>query len=169
VTVTIRTATPGDAAALTAIDRATWSVAVSPAPLPEPDAPFFGPRMTPADTLVAVVAGSAVGYVGFCHPTPLAASRHVIAVHGLAVAPGSQGRGIGRRLLDALTDEAVARGVRRITLRVLSPNAGARALYESCGFVTEGVLRGEFLLGGDLVDDVQMAREVGPTGSSAGS
>jgi RimJ/RimL family protein N-acetyltransferase len=41
---------------------------------------------------------------------------------------------------------------------VLGPNAAARALYESCGFTVEGVLREEFLLDGQYVDDVLMAR-----------
>lgn len=44
-----------------------------------------------------------------------------------------------------------------MTLRVLGPNQSARALYESCGFVLEGVLRGEFVLEGCEVDDELMA------------
>jgi hypothetical protein len=45
----------------------------------------------------------------------------------------------------------------KVTLRVLGHNVGARRLYERCGFVPEGVLRGEFLLEGRYVDDVLMA------------
>ena len=37
-------------------------------------------------------------------------------------------------------------------------NDRARRLYESCGFQIEGVLRDEFHLGGQYVDDVLMAR-----------
>jgi len=40
---------------------------------------------------------------------------------------------------------------------VLGHNVGARRLYERCGFVPEGVLRGEFLLEGRYVDDVLVA------------
>lgn len=43
-------------------------------------------------------------------------------------------------------------------LRVLSGNTVARALYERCGFVVEGVLVGEFVVAGQLMDDVLMAR-----------
>ena len=56
--------------------------------------------------------------------------------------------------------EAASRGARRLTLRVLGPNAVARGLYEACGFTVEGVLREEFLLDGRYVDDVLMALEL---------
>jgi len=41
---------------------------------------------------------------------------------------------------------------------VLGPNAAARRLYDSCGFVVEGVLRSEFHVDGEDIDDVLMAR-----------
>ncbi|NUR65391.1 MAG: GNAT family N-acetyltransferase, partial [Streptomyces sp.] len=50
------------------------------------------------------------------------------------------------------------RGARRLTLRVLGHNTPARRLYESEGFVVEGVLPEEFLLDGEYVDDVFMGR-----------
>ena len=40
---------------------------------------------------------------------------------------------------------------------MFSPNERARRLYESAGFVVEGVLREEFFLEGRYVDDVLMA------------
>jgi RimJ/RimL family protein N-acetyltransferase len=45
-------------------------------------------------------------------------------------------------------------------LRVLSANTRARALDESCGFETEGVLPELFLLEGQYVDDVIMALDL---------
>ena len=98
------------------------------------------------------------GYISLGHPTRLHASDHVLQVTGLAVDPGVQGRGAGRALLEAGAAEARRRGARRLTLRVLGPNLAARRLYEACGFVVEGVLRGEFHLDGQDVDDVLMAR-----------
>ena len=62
--------------------------------------------------------------------------------------------------MDAAVDAATARGARKLTLRVLASNAIARALYESCGFEVEGILREEFLLEGRYVDDVLMARHL---------
>ena len=58
-------------------------------------------------------------------------------------------------------DEARSRGGRKLSLRVLSTNPTAIGLYESEGFVVEGVLRGEFVLEGREVDDVLMARWLG--------
>jgi len=140
------------------IDRATWSTLTSPSPPPADGAPFFGTRTMPADVLVAEFAGTVAGYIAIRPPTELEASRHVRHVNGLAVDPALQGRGVGRALLEAAAAEAARRGARRLTLRVLAPNTRARRLYESCGFVVEGVLRGEFHVDGRDVDDVLMAR-----------
>ncbi len=158
--VAIRAAGPGDEARLAAIDEATWSPDVTPAPFAGREG-FFRPGVEPADTLVAVTEGEVAGYVLLGHPTPLPASAHVQMVRGLAVDPACRGRGVGTALVEAAIAEAKARGARKLSLRVLGPNTVARRLYESCGFVTEGVLRGEFVLDGREVDDVLMARRLG--------
>jgi ribosomal protein S18 acetylase RimI-like enzyme len=145
---------------LRALDRATWSPSVTPGPLS--DAPF-----DTEGVIVAEVEGEVAGYVALGHPTGLASNRHVLSVRGLAVAPGFQGRGLGRALLRAAVEEARRRGARRLTLRVLGSNSAARALYESSGFTVEGVQRGEFLLDGDYVDDVLMAMSLDRADSEA--
>ncbi|PNG16527.1 GNAT family N-acetyltransferase [Streptomyces cahuitamycinicus] len=155
----IRTARPEDDGELALLDRLTWSHrhAVTPEPQP-PYAPFFSERHTPEDCLVAELGGPLAGYVRLGFPTPLDANRHVRQIQGLAVAEDARGLGVGRALVRAAVDEARRRGARRITLRVLGHNTPARALYEAEGFVVEGVLREEFLLGGAYVDDVFMGR-----------
>ncbi|MFF4395910.1 GNAT family N-acetyltransferase [Streptomyces sp. NPDC001480] len=155
----IRTARPEDDEALTRIDVATWSHlhAVQPEPKP-PYRPFFSERHAVEDTLVAESDGRAVGYVRIGFPTPLDCNAHVRQIQGLAVADEARGRGVGRALIRAAVAEARRRGARRITLRVLGHNTPARGLYESEGFVVEGVLPEEFLLGGEYVDDVFMGR-----------
>lgn len=60
----------------------------------------------------------------------------------------------------AAIEEACRRGGRKLTLRVLAPNAPARHLYESIGFRVEGVLHDEFLLNGVYISDVMMARDL---------
>jgi len=153
----IRTAVLDDDQALTAIDDATWSSQVSPAPAPEGDHRFFQGRTVVDDVLVAELDGRVAGYVAVRQGLPIPSHDHVLEVAGLAVDPGSQGRGVGQTLVDASLDEARRRGARKLTLRVLGHNQAARRLYERCGFLVEGVLVGEFHLDGADVDDVLMA------------
>ena len=46
-----------------------------------------------------------------------------------------RGKGIGKKLVNALVKKLYARGVRRIFLEVRVSNAAAMALYLRCGFV----------------------------------
>ena len=165
--VEIRPAEPGDDSALRAIDDATWSPIVTPAPARPPGSGSYALQADLDGVLVAVAGGAVAGYVKVGRAVELESNRHVLEVKGLAVDPPQQGRGIGRALMEAAAEDARSRGARRLTLRALAPNTGARALYEACGFVEEGVLRGEFLLAGEYVDDVLMALDL--TGRPAGT
>jgi ribosomal protein S18 acetylase RimI-like enzyme len=158
--VRIRPARLDDDQALVALDHVTWSWAVAPVPQWSLDRRFFHEGTRPEDAIVATVApGDAVaGYVKLGRSLPIESNAHVLQIQGLAVSPAHQGRGIGRLLLHAAEAEARARGVRRLTLRVLGSNPGAQALYASGGFVVEGVLKDEFLLDGRYTDDVLMAK-----------
>ncbi|WP_189190494.1 GNAT family N-acetyltransferase [Streptomyces albiflavescens] len=157
----IRTATLEDEDALGRLDRDTWSPvhAVMPRPRP-PYEPFYSDRFGPRDHLVAEIDNTVVGYIRLGFPTPLASNAHVRQIQGLAVAEEARGAGVGRALLRAVQDQARRQGARRITLRVLGHNTPARKLYESEGFVVEGILPEEFLLDGEYVDDVLMGRSL---------
>ncbi|GAB2740707.1 GNAT family N-acetyltransferase [Streptomyces bullii] len=153
----IRPARLDDEEALGRLDRATWSPLHSVQPRPEPPYdPFFGERSVPGDYLVAELGGSVVGFVRLGRPTSLASNAHVRQIQGLVVAEEARGAGVGRALLRAAREEARRQGARRLTLRVLGHNTPARKLYESEGFVVEGVLPEEFLVEGAYVDDVFM-------------
>ncbi len=156
--IDVRPGRPGDDAALLAIDRVTWTADVSPAVPSESRTAFFGDGLDPADTLVAELDGVVAGYATIHNTIPLPSHAHVLEINGLAVDPAATGRGIGQALVEAMVVEARGRGARKLTLRVLGSNAGARRLYTRCGFVEEGVLLEEFLLAGRYVDDVLMAR-----------
>ena len=155
--VTIRPARLDDGDELSRIDFEAWTLLSAIAPRPDAPQRFFPEVGHVEEVLVAEVDGAVAGYIRLMHPTPFPASAHVLQVRGLAVDEALQRRGIGRALVEGALDAARERGMRRVTLRVLAPNAGARALYASCGFVVEGVLRGEFHLDGRDVDDVFMA------------
>ena len=158
--LTVRLGRSDDEAALSRIDRATWSELNAPGPWREEPLPFFNERVRPEDVLVAERDGTVVGWAKIEHPTPFPSSEHVWAITGLAVDPAAQGAGVGQALIEALADEARSRGGRRLTLRVFAPNEVARRLYERCGFEVEGVLRGEFRVGDEYVDDVFMAKRL---------
>jgi ribosomal protein S18 acetylase RimI-like enzyme len=155
----LRPARLADEEALGRLDRATWSPLHSVQPRPEPPyEPFFSERQPPRECLVAELDGAVVGYVRLGLATPLPCNAHVRMIRGIAVAEEARGRGVARALLRAAGEEARRQGARRLTLRVLGHNAPARGLYESEGFVVEGVLPEEFYLDGAYVDDVFMGR-----------
>ncbi|MGW0827617.1 N-acetyltransferase family protein [Streptomyces sp. NPDC002845] len=155
----IRHAVFDDEDALGRLDRVTWSTlhAVQPRPRP-PYEPFFTERFGPGDHLVAEVDRKLVGYVRLGYPTALACNSHIRQIQGLVVAEEVRGAGVGRALLRSVQEEARRQGARRLTLRVLGHNTPARKLYESEGFVVDGILPEEFLLDGEYVDDVLMGR-----------
>ena len=155
--VEIRPARLTDETAIKQIDLVTWTTDSSPAPPSPPDQPFFD-RNQLADVLVAEADGQVIGYAILRQGVPIPSHRDVLEINGLAVDPAHQGHGAGRRLVAACAEQARRRGARKLTLRVLGINDRARRLYESCGFQIEGVLRDEFYLGGQYVDDVLMAR-----------
>lgn len=90
---------------------------------------------------------------------PHPASPHVADL-GLMVAAGHRRRGIGRALLEQAVTWARASGVRKLELHVFPWNEPAIALYESFGFVSEGLRRGHYLRDGEDVDAILMAYEV---------
>ena len=153
----IRIATTDDEPALAALERATWSIIVSPAPAPSDDGTFFAPGREPADVLVALVDGEVVGYVLVSHGHPIPSHAHVMDLRGLAVAPEHQGRGLGRHLVDAALTECGRRGARRVRSQVLATNPASLAVHEALGFEVEGTARGEFIIDGAPVDNVLLA------------
>jgi ribosomal protein S18 acetylase RimI-like enzyme len=74
--------------------------------------------------------GAATCFVGFS----TFSARRLLNVHDLAVLPAFRGRGIGRALLVAAEEHALARGCAKLTLEVREDNARARGLYQALGF-----------------------------------
>ncbi len=159
--LTVRPATTADDAALRALDATAWDPGTGfPSVQAQQRPTFFSADDDPARTLVAERGGTLVGYVRTRPPTPLPENAHVWGIEGFAVLPAERGRGTGAALLEALARQAAAAGVRKLSLRVLSTNERAQRLYARAGYEVEGVLRGEFVVDGHVVDDVLMARRV---------
>jgi ribosomal-protein-alanine N-acetyltransferase len=94
--------------------------------------------------------GVLVGYAG------LLVAGSEADVQTIGVAPSAQGRGVGTRLLRALTAQAVRRGATSLLLEVRADNEPALALYAREGF-EQISLRRRYYQPGD-VDAVVMRR-----------
>jgi [ribosomal protein S18]-alanine N-acetyltransferase len=107
--------------------------------------------------VVARAGEQVLGYAGMFLVGPEA------DVQTVAVARTAQGRGIGRRLVGALVDQARARGATVLHLEVRADNVPALGLYEQLGFVADGRRRDYYGRGRDAV---LMSRPVpgGPNG-----
>lgn len=80
------------------------------------------------------------------------------AVLGITVAREWRGQGIGRRLIEqAIGWARQTHIITRMELHVFARNKGAIHLYESCGFVLEGVRRQAVHRDGQYLDDLLMA------------
>lgn len=60
-------------------------------------------------------------------------------VNQVAVASSRRNQGIGRKVMEALLERLKQAGADAVTLEVRKSNRAAIALYESLGFVTEGI------------------------------
>ncbi|MFI0467131.1 GNAT family N-acetyltransferase [Saccharopolyspora sp. 5N102] len=161
----VRAAVQDDERTLARIAHAAWSWESAANPQPSLETPFFNDAILPGNVLAAVEGGQVLGFaklvpMSLAQPKIASATTHVQQVYGFSVAPEHQGRGVGSALLHAVRQEAVARNARRITLRVLSTNTRAQALYLRHGYKVEGSLEGEFFLQGKYVDDVLMALDL---------
>lgn len=163
-TITIRRATPRDAAAYARI-MGDPEVLFNTMQLPHASEEVWSQRLAanlePGKTdlvIVAELGGEVAGNAGLHPASPALRRRHVMTL-GICVAPAFQRRGVGRALMQALCDYADGWGqVLRTELTVFTDNARAIALYEGFGFQREGVHRGYALRAGRYCDVLSMAR-----------
>lgn len=85
-----------------------------------------------------------------------------VGEHAVYVAPEARGRGLGRRLLLELCEEAERRGLYKLTSRVFSDNLASRAAHRAAGFEEVGVQRRHGQLDGEWKDCVLVERLLGP-------
>jgi RimJ/RimL family protein N-acetyltransferase len=67
---------------------------------------------------------------------------------------------VATALLAAAEQRARTRGARKLSLRTFSTNPEAIRLYSRLGFEREGLLRAEFLIEGQYVDDILLAKDL---------
>lgn len=107
-------------------------------------------------TAVALSNGQPIGYVNVSELETVSGTCRI----GLAVfSPADRGKGHGKRILDLtlgyLKDWL---NIRKVGLTVLADNTAAIALYQKCGFATEGTLKDEYYLDGQYRSALIMAR-----------
>lgn len=155
----IRRGRPEDHDAVVALDIRSFEPHTSPGQ-PITAANNFFERVPAEQHFMAWLDGHLVGYIRMGHPTSLPSNAHVVEIQGLAVDPAARGRGVGAMLVRAVLDDAEQRGMRKVSLRVMGGNPTAQRLYQRMGFEVQGHLRDEFLINGEYVDDLMMARFV---------
>ena len=165
--IRIRTAEPGDAAALVELAREIggepegWLLADSNWRSVGDERRFVRAlrRHPNGALLVAEVDGEIAGRLSLARD-PHPSSAHVADL-GLMVAASHRRRGVGTALLGAAEAWARAAGVSKLELHVFPHNAPAIALYERCGYDREGYRRRHYRRpDGSLVDAVLMAKRL---------
>src|SRR5215207_9509616 len=112
-------------------------------------------KETPAGTAVFVAEGDGGQRLGFIHLNTTVdyfTREEVGHVSDVVVAPGGEGRGVGRALMAAGEEWARGRGYRLLTLNAFALNTRARRLYERLGY------------GEDMVKYVKELRRPGASG-----
>jgi RimJ/RimL family protein N-acetyltransferase len=158
----IRFAGPDDAAAITELvnevgserrhvlrERATWTLEEERATLATADGTY-------SVFLVVEVDGRLSGLLDIARGR-WPKNAHVAEL-GMSCRAELRRHGIGTALLTEALEWARSVGVRKVNLEVFATNAPAIALYRSMGFEEEGRRHREFLIEGELVDGILMAR-----------
>lgn len=96
--------------------------------------------------------GQRLGFVHLNSTVDYFTREEVGHVSDVVVAPGGEGRGVGRALMAAAEEWARGRGYRLLTLNAFSRNTRARRLYERLGY------------GEDMVKYVKELRRPGASG-----
>jgi ribosomal protein S18 acetylase RimI-like enzyme len=167
--VTIRAATSADAAAISAVQRASWFGAyegiVAASVIDRVTTPDDGARIRqtfrtrPWQRMIVACApagagqlSAVIGYASFGperevlgapwpHPITTAGAQGQIAeLYALYVHPDWWSTGAGRALMDRVLAATVKSGFTEITLWVLEKNIRARRFYERAGFSPDGAV-----------------------------
>lgn len=115
-------------------------------------------RLGRQNVIFAEVAGEIIGMVGFFlnnHPK----AAHVAHVWGTYVKPAVRGRGIGRKLMEAIIEKIRANPkTEKIKIEVNPEQVQAYSLYKKLGFKEIGRAEKEISVGGKYYDEILMER-----------
>jgi RimJ/RimL family protein N-acetyltransferase len=120
------------------------------------------------NVLFVALAGDEVIGAADCHAGTFAKDRHVGGI-GIAIQERWREAGLGRRMMERVLEWMRVRGFAKAELAVFAPNRRARRLYESLGFIEEGIRRRHVRIRGEYVDEILMGLWLGPEPPSAAS
>lgn len=158
----LRDATPADAPAIAAVYRPAVETGTASFEEVAPDAEEMGRRLAAVldrrlPWLVAEEDGGVVGYA-YASPFRERSAYRFTAEDSVYVAPGAQGRGVGRALLQALIERCSGRELRQMIGACGGGEPASIGLHERCGFRRVGAYeRVGFKFGREL-DVVLMQR-----------
>ena len=102
---------------------------------------FLRDRLANQDSVVLLAtdahSGAGLGFVQLYPSFSSVAVQRIWILNDLFVTPTARQQGVGRALLDAARDHAVATGAKRLVLSTAANNREARALYESYGYLRD--------------------------------
>lgn len=144
--VHLRDATPEDAGAIAAIYRPYVLTSAATMELEPPDAAEMARRM--ADVrgrglpyLVAEMSGEVIGYGYASAFRPRAGYRYTVE-DSIYLHADAAGRGVGRRLLQAVIAASREAGCRQMVAVIGGDNQASVKMHHAMGFAQVGVLRG---------------------------
>ena len=101
--------------------------------------------------------GRVVGWTA-CSPTSDRCCYAGVVEHSVYVDPTAQGRGVGRRLLEALIESTEAAGIWTIQTGIFPETTASLRLHQQCGFRTVGIRQRLGQLAGEWRDVVIVER-----------
>jgi RimJ/RimL family protein N-acetyltransferase len=164
-TITIREATPVDAAPLLTLrrqlDRETAFMMIEPdermATVDDQRAELEDIASRDNATLLVADAGDRLAGLLEIDGGVFRRNRHSAGIV-IGVLTAFAGQGIGTRLFDTAETWARNHGIHRLELTVMTHNEAAIALYSRRGFQPEGIRRHSLLVDGQYVDEYLMAK-----------
>lgn len=118
------------------------------------------------NVLFVAIADDEVIGAADCHAGTFPKDAHVGGI-GIAIQDGWREAGLGRYLMMRVLEWMRSRGFEKAELAVFATNHRARHLYESLGFVDEGVRRKHLRIRGEYVDEILMGLWLSPETASA--
>lgn len=158
--IEIRPATPGDAAAITAIHNqgiAGRGATFDTTPRTREDTAARIRDAGRHPLLVAVERGTVVGWAGLYAYRPRECYAGIAEI-SVYINAAARGRGIGRQLLQALVEAAAAAGFWKLVSRVFPFNHASRAACRAAGFREVGTYEKHARLDGRWLDVVIVER-----------